>query len=251
MKEIYQVMSAAVGQEMRIDQIANNLANVNTPGFKKDGSVFLDELQARLAQGATGDPAQSANPAATVWPSLPRTYTDLANGPMQQTGRNLDIAIESDGFLKVQGRDGQTCYTRAGNLALAADGKLVTASGQPVLNDQNRPITIDQAAGGEISINPDGRILANKTEVGRLGVARFSDATKLVKRGEGLLVAPAGVAAQAVENPQVRQGMLEGSNVNPIDEMVRMIQTQRMYEAQQKIVQTYDDLAGKRIDAMQ
>jgi flagellar basal body rod protein FlgG len=176
---------------------------------------------------------------------------DLTSGPMQQTGRDLDIAIESDGFLKVQGRDGQTCYTRAGNLAVDTTGKLVTASGRTVLDAGNMPITIDPTAGSAVTITPDGRVMAGKSEAGRLGIVKFSNPAQLVKRGEGLLEAPQGVVGQPMEAPQVRQGVLEGSNVNPIDEMVRMIQTQRMYEAQQKIVQTFDNLAEQRIQAVQ
>lgn len=251
MKEIYQVLNAAIGQEMRMDQIANNLANVNTPGFKKDGSVFLSELQAQLGGAQATGQTGSAIPAGTSWPSLPHTYMDLSTGPMQQTGRDLDIAIESNAFLKVQGRNGQTCYTRAGNLAVNSEGKLVTASGRLVLDDSGRQITIDQSAAGTITITPEGRVMSGTTEVGKLGFARFSDPSKLVKAGESLLEAPEDLAAESVDEPGVRQGVLEGSNVNPIDEMIRMIQVQRMYEAQQKVVRTFDELAEKRIDAMQ
>lgn len=252
MKEIYQVLNAAVGQEMRISQIANNLSNVNTPGFKKDGSVFQSVLQAQLSGASTGTQSGSAIPAGTSWPSLPQTYTDFSTGPMQQTGRDLDIAIESDAFLKVQGRNGQTCYTRAGNLALNSEGKLVTASGRSVLDDNGRQITIDQATtAGALTITTDGRIMSGKAEIGKLGLARFDDTSRLVKVGESLLEAPQDLAAESVDAPGVRQGVIEGSNVNPVDEMVRMIQVQRMYEAQQRVVKTFDELAEKRIDAMQ
>lgn len=251
MKEIYQVMSAAIGQEMRIDQIANNLANVNTPGFKKDGSLFLDEFQARLAEGQTSGQVQSAIPSGTVYPSLPQTYSDFTTGPIQDTGRQLDIAIESDGFLEVQGRDGQTCYTRAGNLDVNQDGELVNASGLPVLDAQGKAIKLDTATGGKLTITPDGRVVQGAVEAGRLGIVTFEDPAQLIKRGEGLFQAPQGAEPESVDTPKIRQGALEASNVNPIDEMVQMIQAQRMYDAQQRIVRTFDELAEKRIQALQ
>lgn len=250
MKEIYQVLSAAIGQEMRMDQIANNLANVNTPGFKKDGSVFLNELQAQLGGAAAMGQTSSAIPAGASWPSLPHTYMDLSTGPMQQTGRDLDIAIESEAFLKVRGRDGEICYTRAGNLAVNVDGKLTTSTGRLVLDDSGRQITIGPTVGA-ITITQEGRIMSGRTEVGKLGFARFANPGKLVKIGESLLAAPRDLPVESVDAPKVRQGVLEGSNVNPIDEMIRMIQVQRMYEAQQKVVNTFDELAQKKIESMQ
>ncbi|MEN6626590.1 MAG: flagellar basal-body rod protein FlgF [Candidatus Sumerlaeia bacterium] len=251
MKEIYQVMSAAIGQEMRMGQIANNLANVNTVGFKKDSSVFLDELQARMVEGQASGQDQSAIPTGTVWPSLPRTYTDLSAGSFQETGRDLDVAIESEGFMQVQGRDGQTCYTRAGNLSIDEDGQLVNANGLPMLDAQGKTIKLDTMTGTKLTVGSDGRISANGVDIGTLGIVSFEDPSALVKRGEGLFVAPEGVEAKQMDAPRVRQATLEGSNVNAIDEMVQMIQAQRMYDAQQRVVRTFDELAGKRIEAMQ
>ncbi len=252
MKEVYQVLTAAMGQEMRMTQIANNLANVNTTGFKRDGSVFFDELHASLSAQASADPA--ADPADPVkiadrtWPSLPRTYTDFSTGPLRETGRDLDVAIAGDGFFQVQGPGGATGYTRAGALALNAEGELTTPDGRRLLDQGGQPIAVD-AEGGPLRITPDGRIFAGNDEQGRLGVVRFTEPGLLIKHGEGLLLAPAGVEPEPVEAPTLRPGALEGSNVNPIEEMVRMIQAQRIYETQQKMVRTLDELTQKRIEA--
>ena len=254
MKEIYQVLTGAMGQETRMAQIANNLANVNTTGFKRDGAVFLDELRIRMEDGATGTPIDPAAPeparTAVAAAGLPRGYIDFSDGPIRQTGRELDVAIAGEGFFMVEGPDGAHRYTRAGAFVLNAEGELTTPDGRQVLDAGGQPIAV-QVEAGPVRIAPDGRVMAGEAEQGRLGVARFDEPWRLAKHGEGLLAAPDGMAPEPVAEPALRPGALEGSNVNPIEEMVRMIQTQRIYETQQRLVRTIDELAQRRIEAAQ
>lgn len=253
MKEIYQVLSGALGQEARLTQVANNLANVNTTGFKKDGSVFLDfykaSIQAQNGGNANGS-ASSADPTnGSVWPVLGQSYSDFTSGAMQTTGRPLDTAIDGEGFFQVQveGQPG-AYYSRAGNFHLNTQNELVTTNGRRVLDPSGNPIQLDLSKGTP-EIAQDGQIRIGGAVVGQLGIFKISDTTKLTKYGEGLFAAPADVQASADTTSQVRQGMLEGSNVNTVDEMVRMIQLERAYQAQQKAMQSIDETAQKRIEA--
>ncbi len=252
MKEIYQVLSAALGQEQRIAQSANNLANVNTTGFKKDGSVFVDLLKSTMLekQGTAGAPAtaEAANPAGAVWPGLPRSYTDFSSGPIRETGRALDVAIEGEGFFKVEGAAGETLYSRAGDFTLNADMELVTPDGRRVLDAGGSPIVCNSAQ-GTLSISGDGRVRAGTNEVGRIGLVRFAEPGTLVKRGDGTYAAPAGVEGEVFDAATLRPAALEGSNINPVTEMIGMIQLQRAYESHQKVVRTIDEATQRRIEA--
>lgn len=247
MKEIYQVLAGALGQETRLTQIANNLANVNTPGFKREGALFVNYLETAMAgpAGELENPAERA--LEPCWGALGSTYVDYKNGTFQPTQQPLDLAIEGEGFFMVEGPQG-TAYTRAGNFRLNPQNELVTADGRRVLSAQGTPITLN-LAGGKPEITSDGSIRVGRTVAGQLGVVRFADNRQLEKLGEGLFAAPVGVAAQPVAQPNVRQGWLESSNVNSINEMVAMIQAERAFNVDQKAMQTIDEITGRRIEA--
>ncbi|HOE98011.1 MAG TPA: flagellar basal-body rod protein FlgF [Candidatus Sumerlaeota bacterium] len=250
MKEIHLTIAAATGQERALDRIANNLANVSTPGFKKDRAVFLNYLAGGALQAGLTAPSGGADPAksAAAWPTAGTAFTDLSAGPIQHTQQPLDLAIEGDGYFMVE-VEGQQAprYTRAGNFRLNAAGELTTAAGRRILGDSGEPITIDPGLGAP-EITETGEIFVGGQQVGRLGMVSFSDPSVLRKWGEGLLMAPPGVEP-GESTGRIRQGYLEGSNVNPIEEMVRMIQAQRIYETQQKALQTADELTEQRIRA--
>lgn len=249
MKEIYPLLSNAMNQELRMGQIANNLANINTPGFKRDDSVFESMLNTALNAPHDPDAALAAeNPAQVGWTSLVKAYTDFGQGELRVTGNPLDLAIDGEGFFMVRGTDGETYYTRAGNFKVNEKNELITPQGRPVLNAGGGPITIDLRQGKPLVLS-DGSILQGKTTVAKVGVVKFDEPEKLVKYGDGaLFTAPAEVTATPVTKPNVRQSMLEGSNVSAIDEMVRMIQTERSYQIQQRIMQTMDELTARRLD---
>lgn len=245
MKEIYQLLSNAMNQEMRLSQIANNLANVSSPGFKRDDSDFENVLNATQAgQSALG----AANAADVGWSSVVNAYTDFNQGELKPTGNTLDVAIDGDGFFTVQ-KDNNTYYTRAGNFKLNTQHELTTPSGFNVLDTSGRPIVLDPNRGTP-TITPDGTILQKGTTVGRISVVAFDEPKKLTKFGQGgLFSAPNGLQPKPVLKPHVCQEMLENSNVNVIDEMVRMIQTERSYQVQQKIIQNLDDLTQRNLES--
>jgi flagellar basal-body rod protein FlgF len=252
MKEVYQLAAGMIGQEERIAQIANNLANVNTVGFKKQGMAFRDFMMLAEAAGqaatAPNAATAAANPAGMVWPAPGAAYVDHTMGPMEQTGRPLDLVIEGEGFFQVE-VDDQIYYTRAGNFTLDAEGRLVTTDGHRVLSANGGELKLNRTAGAP-QIAPDGDIRQDGESVGRIGVIRFEDPKQVLPHGGGLFEAPEDAERESVETPSMRSGMLERSNVDAIREMIDMIEIQRAYDLNQKMIQSIDDITRKRIDSI-
>ncbi len=233
MDSIYPALSGALAQEKWLEVVTNNLANANTGGFKKDRAVF-----------AAVDP--NVGVGAPSFGRLDRVVPDLAPGPLRVTGEPLDAALEGPAMFAVQTPDGVR-YTRDGRFTLDPQGQLVTAGGFPVLGSGG-PITLPA---GSVTIDGDGRIAVKGTQVGAtpievdtVALAQIADPNSLQKVGGGLFAAPAA-APPAAGAVRVRQGMLEGSNVEPVEEMVAMIQILRAYEASQKLIQTADEVAAR------
>ena len=204
------VTLGSLEQERRMDVIANNLANASTPGFKKDETKFgkfLDET----------------------------TYTKMDQGPVHDTGAPLDIALMGDGYLKVQTSQGQM-YSRAGNLTLNSKGNIVTQDGSTVLG-KSGPITVKS---GNVRIDEKGQIFDGDTSVDTLDLVAFPKDTVLKKMQGGYLKPAGDEKPVAAENVTVRQNALEGANFNLVEEMTRMVDTLRVFEAYQKAFQSAD-----------
>jgi flagellar basal-body rod protein FlgF len=242
MKEIYNVLSAAMGQEKRLAQIANNLANVSTVGFKQDHGVFEDFFKAAETDLPT-DPAVVAQ----TLPDYRGSYTDFTPGGTLQTGAKLDMMIEGQGFFEIEGAGGgSSLFTRAGNFLLNAEGELTTPDGLRVLGDNGSPIRL--SPGDEnFALGSDGTLQAGSRVIAKLSIVEFEDVNRLSKIGHGLFAAPQDAERVAAPESRVKQGFLESSNVSAIEEMIRMIETQRAFEAQQKAMKSVDDIVGQRI----
>jgi flagellar basal-body rod protein FlgG len=212
-----------INQEQRLNQVANNLANVDTPGFKKE-TVTFDEMlyQANRTRQRVGKAL--------------RINTVHQQGVVQKTDAPLDLAISGDGFFRVQTPAGER-LTRAGNFQRNNEGVLVTANGYPVLGEAG-PITIN---GNKVDVARDGRIFVDGLAVDRLAVVT-ADPQAMKKEGENLFRLAEGAAAETPENLQIMQGHLEKSNVNTVTEMTEMIDLYRAYEGQQKMIRAVDDL---------
>lgn len=226
---LYNALSGAKAQMQVLDVIANNLANANTTGFKGDRTSFETMLK------QAGDPAAAKQ---LTFATVSRTVADQSQGTINQTGVALDLAIDGEGFFKIQGPSG-TSYTRQGAFRLNPEGQLVTPTGLPVLGE-NGPITLGST---DVIINKDGIIAFEGAEVGRIPVYAFEPEVALEKRDEGLFVAPPGAEPSLVEQPTVVQGGLEMSNVNVMKEMTRMTQGLRAFEAYQKMIKQFGDLS--------
>lgn len=224
---IYTAASAARALMQRQDTVANNLANAATPGFRSDEVAFR-------AVPVQGDGVPTRISAAEVTAG----FDDTA-GPMQRTGRALDVAIGGQGYFAVLTPDGTEAYTRAGGFEVAADGTLTGAAGLPVAGDGGA-ITIP--ANANVSIAADGTVTAQVAQgaaqqVGKLKLVN-PPASQMHKGGDGLLRTNDGEAAPTDPNVRVTSGTLEGSNVNAVGAMVDMISAARAFETQMKLLQS-------------
>ncbi|HTU58052.1 MAG TPA: flagellar basal-body rod protein FlgG [Polyangiales bacterium] len=250
--------SAATGmaaQQLNIDVVANNMANVNTTGFKKSRAEFQDLLYQTLRTPG----GQSGNGA-----SLPsgiqvglgvRTVATQAlhvQGAMKQTGNSLDVSIEGNGFFQVMRPNGEVAYTRAGNLKTDADGRLVTNDGfaiEPAINIPVDATSISISATGLVSVVQPGS--QNAVEVGQLQLANFSNPGGLLEMGRSMYQATSASGQAVVMNPgeggvgTVAQGFLEGSNVEVVNEMIDLISSQRAYEVNQRVIQAADEMLSR------
>src|SRR3954470_20189281 len=233
--------------ERQMDVVANNIANVNTRGFKADKSLFQEYLKT----GAYEDNFIGRDRAVSFVLDS-GTFKDFAQGPSEQTKNPLDIAIDGGGFLAVQTAAGER-YTRDGGLQINNQGQLVTAAGDAVLGTSG-PIVF-QPTDHDISIASDGNISVvegtNRTESvrGKLRLVSFADAQKLLKEGSNLFSADAA-AAQPDTASKIRQGFVEKSNVNSVAEMSRMIEVTRTYTQIANMLQVQSDLHRSAIEKL-
>lgn len=218
---LYIALSRQEALRRQVDVMANNIANMNTTGFKAQRMLFLEHLQ---------QPDRQQNKMAFVQDfGLMR---DVLPGPLMTTNNPLDVALRDEGYFVVETVAGPR-YTRGGAFQMNADRELVDPNGLPVLNEQDARIIIPEAA-QSISITGNGTIMTEEGEVGRLKVVRFADEQRLETLGRGLY--STDQLAEPVENPQVAQGLLEGSNVQPIVEMTQMMEVARQYQNTQRMI---------------
>jgi flagellar basal-body rod protein FlgG len=246
-------------QQLSVDTIANNLANVNTTGFKK-GRVSFTDLVTREATpvqpGASADGGLevgllTASPRLGAGVGAASVTKVFQMGDLKQTGSAFDLAIQGDGFLEVVMPDGSMAFTRGGTLKVNSDGMLVTQSGHPI-----KPgITIPPDA-TNLTISADGHVritVPNQStpiDAGQLELVRFTNPASLLSQGDDIYRATEASGEPMAGNPgedgigALAQGYLEGSNVKLVDEMVNLMVAQRAYEANVKVVQASDEMLG-------
>lgn len=243
--DIYMAAAGALATERKLDLIANNLANVNTAGFKRDiGQFKFAEPQ----DPNIGEPSPTASipelAAEAFWTEF-RSVTDFSGGKFKQTGNTLDVAISGNGFFSVQTDEGIR-YTRSGDFTLNADGVLSTKDGFAVMGTGGEiriPLTIANGESNGVAIDSEGGITVGSTKVGQLQVVDFDDRAQLLKVGNTLFASPeAGAAAIEAEDFSINQGFIELSNVDSVKMMTEMIEVLRGYEAYQKIIQSIDKI---------
>jgi len=222
---IYLSMSGAKATMQRQDTLANNLANVATPGFRA-------ELQAFRAV-----PVQGSGASTRVFALETTTGYDATPGSITSTGRNLDVAAKGNAWLTVQALDGTEAYTRGGSLEIASDGTLTTRSGLPVMGDGG-PLQVPPNSA--VSIGADGTVSAKGTDGKNTSIGKLKLVTPEapLKRGEDGLFRGADGDLSADDTARVQDGALEGSNVSAVESMVAMISAARQFEAQMKMIQT-------------
>lgn len=229
-KGIYIAASGATLKQMQLDVVTQNIANANTTGYKRDSLTFKEYLLPNNSGAVQDGRAMS---------ELAAYKTDLSNGTVFRTGNPLDIAVDGNGLIALDGDR----YTRRGDLKKNSDGYLTTSNGIKVIGSGG-PIllpdgSIDIDSQGKISVMEPGSTVP--TEVDTIKIMDFGPDADITKEGDGQFVVN-GNGTQVTSG--VQQGYLEGSNVDPVKEMVHMIETMREYESYQKIIQTLDDSAG-------
>jgi len=233
----YSALSGAIAREQAMANISNNLANINSTGFKKDRISFEALLKGKKQIGD----AQGIN-----YSRIRKIGIDFKQGPLRETGRNLDVAISGKGFFKIS-RDGQTLYTRNGSFYADNNGMLKTSRGFNVLNASNQPIQLPDAQGKKIHIDESGNISFDTTPSGeKIQVFSVSDPEKLIKSGDGLFALEQGATSQPINDSGIIQKSLEDSNINMVEEMTMMIDTQRKFEACLKMQKNYSTLSEKQ-----
>lgn len=240
MSEVLAIAVNSLQDDMRrVEQVAMNLANSLTPGYKRQVAVaqpFADIVDSAAAAATSGRPA-----------SVLQTFVDVRAGALKKTGESLDLAIGGDGFFEIQTPDGPA-YTRQGNFHADERGRVVTALGQPVMG-----------AGGEIVLSgtmpriaPDGAVYdtapgASQAQVARIRVVRFDETKGMTSLGNGLLTPGSGMSELQASQAQVQQGYLENSNVSSQHEMVQLMQATRHFESVEKAILGYDELVETAI----
>jgi len=227
----YIALSRQGALSRKMSSIANNLANMTTTGFKSERMMFVDHLIRSRSGDFIAD--QQLSFVRDV-----ASYRDISDGPIQQTGNPLDVAIHGDGFFAVKAPDGTNKYTRNGNFRMDSGGQLVTQSGLPVLTDAGAPIFF-APEDTTITIAGDGTVSTENGPLGKLRVVTFNDPYKLTPEGGGLY----GTDQQPIDklDAQVTQNALEGSNVQGILEMTRMIEVSRSYSSAQSMLKREDE----------
>ena len=237
---LYVGLSKQIVLQRQMDIIANNIANTDTAGFKVEELAVAEDPQAPAF--TLGGPA----PVKFVMPN--GVIRDFGQGSLRKTDSPFDVAIEGQGFFKIQTPNGER-YTRDGRFRMDEAGRLVTQGGSPVADDGGGEITLDPAK-GQVSISPDGTISQGAERIGKLGVFTFANLSTLEKTGDNLMQNTSNQAATPAADARVRQGMLEGSNVNPILEITRMIEVSRAYEQMAKMMDTQGDLSSQAVQQL-
>ncbi|MHB8128750.1 MAG: flagellar basal-body rod protein FlgG [Mobilitalea sp.] len=261
MRSLWTAASGMITQQTNVDTISNNLANINTTGFKKESAEFKTLLYQTIQDKSfdnNGDPKPSGVQVGLGVRNSAIT-SQYTQGTLIETGNDFDLAIEGKGFFMVQTQDGGVAYTRNGSLQLAngSDGvTLASSDGNPFLDTTGAPIVLDDMySPSEITINEQGELLhPDDTGVAvpigvQIGIAQFNNPSGLQKLSNSLLkeTGASGTARiesedAALQKSKMRQGYLEGSNVQAVDEVVNLIVAQRAYEMNSKIITAADEM---------
>lgn len=244
---MYLNAAGALSAQTRMDVVANNIANADTPGFRRGFAVF----QQRLAE---------------VWeaPTLNPSWDDVLNdqggglfvhevtysqepGALQQTGSDLDLAIEGDGWFSV-GTDGGVLYTRAGNFVRAGDGTVVTAGGHgKLLDEQGKPIVVPATA-QRIAVQGDGTVRIDDQPIARIQIRGTMDHRQFTPRGDNFYHYEGTGLPPELSTSAIRQGFLEASTVSSVTEMVNLIRTHRAYESNQRMITQQDQVMARVVN---
>jgi flagellar basal-body rod protein FlgF len=237
---LYVGLSRQMVLRREMDIIANNIANMDTTGFK---------VESLLKRQEPGAPARTeGGPRPVKFVAADGVARDFRQGALTMTGAPFDMAIEGQGFFQVQTPEGPR-FTRDGRFTTDPNGRLVTQAGQPVLDAGGGEILVDLEK-GPVSIGLDGTMTQGDEQVGKLGMFDFANAGALAKAGDNLFRNVSNLQPQPAEAARLRQGMLEGSNVKPVLEITRMVEVSRAYEQTAKMMESEADLSRRAVERL-
>lgn len=240
---LYQAAAAMNASSRWQELIANNLAAAGSPAYKRQ-EVSFDAVQAGVLTAQRGP-----NGGPVLLPTM-RPLINFQAGELKFSGLPTDLALEGEGFFEVQTAPGVKAYTRDGEFHISPAGQLVTKSGFPVLGE-NGPIQVNPANPEPITVSATGEVSQGAELRGKLRIVTFNQPQLLTQTGGGLFLAShPGLVATPASDPNVRQGVLEASNVSPMTEMASLIAAMRQYEANQRIIQLQDERMGKAISEL-
>lgn len=237
---LYVGLSRQILLRRELDIVANNIANADTTGFK------VESMMARAEPAAPAHTADGPKPVKFVVAN--GVARDFGQGALRQTGGAFDLAVEGAGFFQLSTAEGPR-FTRDGRFRLDETGRLVSQTGAPVLGDGGEEILIDPTRGA-VTISKDGTLSQADERVGKLGVFGFEDLAVLEKTGDNQLRNSSNLQPQPATEAVVRQGFLEGSNVNPIVEITRMIEVSRAYQSISKMMDSEHELARRSVERL-
>lgn len=244
---IYNSAASADALQKWNDVVARNIAMGQVPGYKKDVVSFDAVAMGSIGYGNDGKTTEQL----AAFLPVPRGNFNFLAGTLQHTNEPKSFAIEGEGFFKLQRPDGSTVYTRDGEFRLSSTGQLVSKAGFPVVGESG-PIQV-LIDGGEVSLDPDGRLFQGDQEIGVLSVYDVSDRGALRRTSGGFVLAPGAersVQEAPVEASRVRQGFVEQSNVSAIHEMIDLVTITNALQANQKVIQTYDGLSERAVQSL-
>lgn len=225
---VYNALCGARTRLKMLDTVTHNMANLKTAGFKKGRTVFEESLSKALNHSQ---------------PVLREGFTDFSQGVLTPSGRTFDLAINGEGFFKVQDAEGNSFYTRQSYFNLDTEGYLVTADQLKLVDEGGQPVS----ASADAVIEEDGTIRGEAGALGTIPVYSVDDPTALKRHG-GSYFALDGGQATMVESPSILQGHVEESNVNVMEEMARLVEAQRAFETSQKALKTYSKLGEQAVE---
>lgn len=257
LKDLWVPLSAAVARQRQVETIANNVANANTPGFKKDQLTFKEYI---VSQNKGGEDIDLPNKTWTPedfykthnnensYVKIDGSFTNFDQGDLLPTKNNLDIALRGRGFIEILTPQGLR-YTRKGALSISNEGRLITDQGYPVVSarvDYNQRPSFIQVPDRKVSINQEGQVFTDQGVISKISITEFKDINSLKKEGNSMFINPSN---ENIETEKLKtivlQGFLEQSNVNAIQEMAELIKASRNFDSVQNVIKTYDSMANK------
>lgn len=236
------LLSNEAALRRRMDVVANNIANLNTTGFKRETPVFREMVDKMDVPRTEPDGGRRVSFVVDMG-----VTHDTTQGAFGSTGNRLDALIDGDGYFKLQRPDGSFAYTRAGHFQVSATGQLVGPGGLPVLSPDGRTIDVPVDDAQSVSLAANGGVHGPQGELGRVGVFRFADEGLLAQAGDGLFDGPATATAAEV---RLRVGGVESSNVNAVVETSDLVEIMRTYQTSQRLADSINDLRRRSLDRL-